>query len=37
MSGARPEARLQKAIVQLLTLTGAPGMVFFSIPNEGKR
>ena len=32
-----PEAQLQKAVVQHLTLAGSPGMLFFKIPNEGKR
>lgn len=33
----QPEARLQKAVVQHLKLTGVPGLVYFSVPNEGKR
>ena len=32
-----PEARLQRAVVQHLTLAGSPGMLFFKIANEGKR
>jgi hypothetical protein len=32
-----PEGRLQRAIVQHLLLAGVPGMVYFSVPNEGKR
>lgn len=32
-----PEAQLQKAVVQYLMLTGAPNMLYFSIPNEAKR
>ena len=33
----RPEARLQKAVVQILKLDANPGVLWFSIPNEGKR
>lgn len=32
-----PEAQLQKAIVEHLRLIGTPGMIYFSLPNEGKR
>ena len=32
-----PEARLQKAVVQHLTLAGSPGVLFYKIANEGKR
>jgi hypothetical protein len=28
---------LQKAVVQHLKLTGVPGLIYFSVPNEGKR
>lgn len=34
---ARPEARLQKTLVQLLLLSGNPDVIWHSIPNEGKR
>ena len=34
---ADPEAQLQKSVVQHLMLAGSPGMLFFKIPNEGKR
>ena len=34
---ARPEAQLQKCVIQHLMLTGAPNMLYFSIPNEGRR
>ena len=34
---ARPEAALQKAICEHLRLVGTPGMIYFSLPNEGKR
>lgn len=33
----RPEARMQKALVQIILLTVKPGVLWFSIPNEGKR
>jgi len=33
----QPEARLQKTVVQHLKLTGVPGLIYFSVPNEGKR
>jgi hypothetical protein len=33
----RPEARLQKTLVQHVMLTAVPGLLWFSIPNEGKR
>jgi hypothetical protein len=33
----RPEARLQKAVVQILRLDANPDVLWFSIPNEGKR
>lgn len=33
----RPEAALQKAVIQHLMLTGVRGMIYFSVPNEGKR
>lgn len=33
----RPEAQLQKAVVQHLMLTANPGVIWFSIPNEDKR
>lgn len=32
-----PEACLQMAVVQHLMLRGVPGLIYFSIPNEGKR
>ena len=32
-----PEARLQKAVVAHLMLTATPGVLWFSVPNEGKR
>lgn len=31
------ESALQIAVVEHLRLTGVPGLLFFSIPNEGKR
>lgn len=34
---ARPEAALQRAICEHLRLVGTPGMIYFSLPNEGKR
>lgn len=34
---ASPEAELQKAVVQYLQLAGVPGLLYFSVPNEGKR
>lgn len=37
MTRNRPEARLQKAVVQHLMLLARPGVIWFSIPNEGKR
>lgn len=33
----RPEARLQKAIIQVVQLQHMPGVLWFSVPNEGKR
>jgi hypothetical protein len=33
----QPEARLQKRIVQWLRMTAMPGVLFFSVPNEGRR
>jgi hypothetical protein len=33
----RPEASLQRAVCEHLRLTGAPDMLYYSIPNEGKR
>lgn len=33
----RPEARLQKALVQIVQLQHMPGVLWFSIPNEAKR
>lgn len=33
----RPESRLQKAVVQVVRLTHLPGVLWFSVPNEGKR
>lgn len=33
----RPEAALQRAICEHLRLIGTPGMIYFSLPNEGKR
>ena len=32
-----PEAALQRAVVQFLTLAATPRMVFFAIKNEGRR
>ena len=32
-----PEACLQKAVVQYLLVASAPGTIYFSVPNEGKR
>lgn len=32
-----PEARLQMAIVQYLKLAGVQNLLYFSVPNEGKR
>jgi hypothetical protein len=32
-----PEGRLQKCVIQHLRLAGVPGILFMSIPNEGKR
>lgn len=34
---ARPEAALQRAICEHLRLVGIHGMIYFSLPNEGKR
>lgn len=34
---AKPEAALQRNVVQHLMLIGVPGMIYFSIPNEAKR
>ena len=34
---ARPEAALQRAICEHLRLVGTPGMIYFSLPNEGRR
>lgn len=31
------ESRLQKAVVQVVRLTHLPGVLWFSVPNEGKR
>jgi hypothetical protein len=33
----QPEAQLQKRIVQWLRMTAMPGVLFFSVPNEGRR
>jgi hypothetical protein len=33
----RPEAQLQKAVVQHLMLAAMPGVLWFAVPNEGKR
>lgn len=33
----RPEAALQRTVVEHLRFTGVPGMIYFSIANEGKR
>jgi len=33
----RPEAALQRTVVEHLRFTGVPGMIYFSLPNEGKR
>lgn len=33
----RPEARFQKSVIQVVQLTHEPGVLWFSIPNEGKR
>ena len=33
----RPEAQLQKAVVQHLILTASPACLWFAVPNEGKR
>lgn len=35
--GKATEAQIQAAVLQHLQLTGAKGIVFFSVPNEGKR
>jgi hypothetical protein len=37
MTRSSPEASLQMAVVQHLQLTGVPGLLFFRIPNDGKR
>lgn len=33
----RPEARLQRAVVEHLRLTALDGVIWFSVPNEGRR
>lgn len=35
--GQQSESALQIAVVEHLRLTGVPGLLYFSIPNEGKR
>lgn len=32
-----PEAALQYAVIEHLRLAGVPGLVYFHVPNEGKR
>lgn len=32
-----PEAELQALVIQVLKLYGVPGLIYLSIPNEGKR
>lgn len=37
MKAVLSESALQIAVVEHLRLTGVPGLLYFSIPNEGKR
>ena len=37
MARANPEGEIQRAVVQHLRARGAPGMVFFHVPNGGRR
>jgi hypothetical protein len=37
MARANPESEIQRAVVQHLRARGVPGMVFFHVPNGGRR